>query len=199
MLDRRKNYSKYVTQVHVPIVSTKKQMELKSLISLQRHPVKNCNRVSPGTQVDRGFFSKRGSRSAGYVRNPKAYPEGLLPSIDMNIDVNESQGGNGTEFVQNQHMNMKGLYKSASYQNSRKSYVSEKRKIDNKNKGNLDHLEKYNDDIIIERRPKVSKPPVKDYLGLIRAQRIDRESKQTSQEKINLVMQNKKLNPLEKL
>jgi hypothetical protein len=123
----------------------------------------------------------------------------MLPMIDMNKDVNESQGGNGTEFVPNQHMNIKSLYKSASYQNSRKTYVQDKRKTENKSKGNLDHLEKYNDDIIIERRPKVSKPPVKDYLGMMRAQRMDRESKQTSQEKINLVMMNKKLNPLEKL
>jgi len=34
---------------------------------------------------------------------------------------------------------------------------------------------------------------------MMRAQRIDRESKQTSQEKINLVMMNKKLTNLEKL
>jgi len=42
-------------------------------------------------------------------------------------------------------MNLKGLYKSASYQNSRHTYVQDKRRIQNKPKGNLDHLEKFND------------------------------------------------------
>tara|TARA_B110000285_G_C14601162_1_gene370721 strand:+ start:75 stop:233 length:159 start_codon:yes stop_codon:yes gene_type:complete len=45
-------------------------------------------------------------------------------------------------------MNLKGLYKSASYQNTRQSYVQDKRKTQNKSKGNLDHLEKYNDNFV---------------------------------------------------
>lgn len=60
----------------------------------------------------------------------------------------------------------------------------------------MDHLEKYTEN---HEKLKAPKPPVKDYLAVIRAQRLDRESKQTSQEKINLVMNNKKLSNLEKL
>ena len=82
-------------------------------------------------------------------------------------------------------MNLKGLYKSASYQYSRHTYVQDKRRTQNKAKGNLDHLEKYdnNNDYIEKNVPKKApKPPAKDYLGMMRAQRLDRESKQTSQE-----------------
>ena len=63
MYDRRLNYSKYVKSVHIPSVSAKKSMELQSLISGMKHPVKSAVKVSPGTRVIKGFFSKRGSRS----------------------------------------------------------------------------------------------------------------------------------------
>ena len=89
MYDRRRNYSKYVSSVHVPPVSQKKSMQMQSLISGIKHPVKSAVKVTPGTRVLKGFFSKRGSRSQGYVRNPNAYQEGRLPEL-INRDISES-------------------------------------------------------------------------------------------------------------
>jgi hypothetical protein len=77
-------------------------------------------------------------------------------------------------------MNLKGLYKSASYQNTRQSYVQDKKKLQNKSKGNLEHLVKYNENIVEEKVVIAPKPPVKDYLSMMRVQRMERESKQSS-------------------
>lgn len=88
LLHRRKNYASYVKQVHLPPKSEKKAHELQSLVAGLKHPVKEAVRAGPGAPLDNTFFAARRSaqsaphlRGRSYQRNPKAYPDGVLPPI----------------------------------------------------------------------------------------------------------------------
>lgn len=51
MQDKRNNYAKYVRDVHLPLVSSKKQQEMKILKDKLKHPVRQSQRASPGLAV----------------------------------------------------------------------------------------------------------------------------------------------------
>lgn len=197
MYHRRKNYATYVKQVHIPTVSKKKSMEMQTLISGTKHPVKNAVKISPGANVSKGsFFFKRQSQSQGYIRNPNAYLETQLPNINPR-DISESQNGNQKFENPESQMNINRLYKSSSYHNVRSSYVSNIRSQNsNKREGNLGHLDQWDED---RKRIVRQKPPAKDYLSELRSQRLAKEKNTSAQEKISLVMTNTKLSKLEKL
>ncbi len=61
MQDKKNNYAKYVREVHLPIVSLKKQQELKHLKDKLKHPVRQSQRICPGLAVS---FKQERSQSA---------------------------------------------------------------------------------------------------------------------------------------
>ena len=154
-----------------------------------KHPVKNAVKVTPGTRVVKGFFSKRGSRSQGYVRNPNAYAEGRLPEL-INRDISESQ--NGLADTDNRdhesQMNLNRLYKSSSYKDIHNQYLQGKNGYGSRKyvSGSLNHLVKldYDAENRRQKRSRDGLPPVKDYLAEMRRVRLDKENNATAQEKI---------------
>lgn len=49
--DKKKSYAKYVKDVHVPAQSHQKAKELENLIERIKHPIRQSQRITPGTSV----------------------------------------------------------------------------------------------------------------------------------------------------
>lgn len=71
--DKKANYAQYVRDVHKPVISLTKQVEMQNLKDRLKHPVRESLRVSPGQALI--SFSKlnrsNSQNDIGYTSNVK--------------------------------------------------------------------------------------------------------------------------------
>lgn len=179
LLHRRRNYASYVKQVHLPPKSEKKAHELQSLVAALKHPVKQAVKPGPGAPLDNSFFAARRTAQSAphmrgarpYQRNPKAYPDGVLPPIaeknGQQADSGDAPGG-----LDGNRMDLKSLYKSNSYKNMQQAYVGGRmRRLRG---GALAHLEQ------VDGPGALRRAGPRDYLNEIRDKRVARETKMSN-------------------
>lgn len=131
----------------------------------------------------------RGARP--YQRNPKAYPDGILPPIaeknGQQADSGDAPGG-----LDGNRMDLKSLYKSNSYKNMQQAYAGGRMRRGARG-GALAHLEQ------VDGPGAIRRGGPRDYLNEIRDKRVARETKMSNAGRVRQLIKNEKLSNLEKL